>query len=89
MRAGNFAIPRNEDALYVLQRWSDDALYLIAINFTSQAQSFEAARYHVAGNIAFVPSSAQLVLGEGASGSFERGFTLQRGGFVILRLSLS
>jgi glycosidase len=89
LRTGNFAIPRNEDALYVLQRWSDDALYLIAINFTLQAQSFEAARYHVAGNITFMPSSAQLVLSESASGSFERGFTLERGGFVILRLSLS
>lgn len=88
LRTGNFAIPRTEDALYVLQRWSEDSLYLVAINFTRQPQTFEAARYHVAGNIAFAPQSAQIVLLEQGSGSFERGFVLERGGFVVLSLSL-
>ncbi|MDW8299053.1 MAG: alpha-amylase family glycosyl hydrolase [Anaerolineae bacterium] len=88
LRTGNFAIPRSEDALYVLQRWSNDTLYLVAINFTTQPQIFNAARYHTAGNITFAPSSAEVVLLENGSGDFERGFNLKRGGFVILRLRL-
>ncbi|MFN7210944.1 MAG: hypothetical protein ACK4P1_11235, partial [Aggregatilineales bacterium] len=89
LRAGNFAIPRAEDALYVLQRWSEDELYLVAINFTKQSQIFEAARYQMAGGIAFAPQSAEIALLENASGDFERGFRLERGGFVIIRLSRS
>ncbi|MFQ3535778.1 MAG: alpha-amylase family glycosyl hydrolase [Aggregatilineales bacterium] len=88
LRAGNFAVPRNEDALYVLQRWSEDTLYLVAINFTVEQQTFEAARYHVAGGIAFAPQSAEIVLLENGSGTFERGFTLEQGGFLIARLKL-
>ncbi len=89
LRAGNFAIPRDEDALYILQRWSEDELYLIAINFTKQSQNFEAARYQMAGGIAFAPQSAEIALLENGSGDFERGFRLERGGFVIIRLSRS
>ncbi|RMF52068.1 MAG: hypothetical protein D6749_05985 [Chloroflexota bacterium] len=88
LRAGNFAIPRNEDALYVLQRWSDDSLYLIAINFTGQTQHFESARYHVAGGLTFSLQSAQILLSERASGDFEKGFEIERGGFLIAQLRL-
>lgn len=88
LRVGNFAIPRAEDALYVVQRWSEDALYLVAINFTGQPQAFDPNRYYVAGGIAFAPQSATVVLSELAVADAEGSYTLETGGFLVLRLSL-
>lgn len=81
LRGNQVQIVRDSGPLYVVQRWAADALYVVAINFTREAQPFRVDVYGAAGGQQYDSARAEVLL----SGDY-REESLLPAGYVIVRL---